>query len=734
MLRKQGLINPVIAMQLIPKEEEKVSPAELRLKKLVSGDSDLLDLLLFCYIECQEEIIQEEILKESHPEKKLVLKGILEYIQQAKALMLFNKDVLFGNCHLFADVISYAKEISKLSRNKKSPHERDDYEQLLRDFEKMRTWDRTREGLRVRTAPEQQDAAADAKQKSLPGETLGHVFERVFSYVFQKHAGFIKLLKLKHAASWKVEITGSSGKIISSHENKIFRAVFHCGNPAELAKILSIFPALLPASQQQIILQLMPYYKNQYKEVILDNNGHSLSVSADESFIYIDDQQLHGQFSHGDYASIAHAIFGARDKLYIKEYGAIGLFFRIEEYCPFIAVDAKEIGASEQKKSARKIPSSLDLLNYKPLDKNQLGALWWLALTNRDEDLFCHVSLQDFNVNVKNKAFSFSTPLMKMAETGNVEFAKHLLNGGALAFLVNDDGDTAFTLAEKNGHLKIVDSLIVDLLTDKYARLLDSMISSMVNKMKEGIYPTPDNIKKIEDFLNKNIWQYKHHYYLKVIHTKIFITHLRKAADFKNLQIAVDMTRVFKLPTIHYGYFFHYYINRFPPKEQYTVLNSLLAMFGDDKKATDTIRFFVFQYGLRHNHFLCDAMFADDHAVLMLADAHGKTISEIAKSMDEAAVSKKIEEMEAIAHEARQLIALADAKSLPSSQPPLKTPSAASMYGRGVFFAPDAKEEAENVLRVAPALPPAEVIPPLLVTEESGFEAEGAESGENLDM
>lgn len=700
-------------MQLIPeKEEKKSTPVDSRLEVLTSGDSALLDLLLFLYIECREEIILEEIAKQTEPEKeglKKVLVEILQYIRQVKALMLNGNGALFGNCHRFAAVIYYAKEISRFPHDKKNAHRRDDYEQLLSDFEWMRKWDRTRKGLSVVINP---------KQGELREERLEHVFERVFSYVFQKYSHFIKLLKLVSPATWEVEITGPGGKISIPDKNKIHRSVFYCKGPEELAKFFSTFPELLPGDQQQRIVKLMPFYKEE--RVRINVSGHSVSVSGHGSFICVNDQIFHDQLAHKDYARIAHAIFDTHSDLYIKKRKAVGLFIQVDECVPLFRADAKERGAPEQAMPVCKIPSSLQLLKHSSLDRDLFGALLWLAWFNQDSDLFSHVSSQGLNVNVVSEAHSLSTPLMKAAEMGEVKLLKQLLDKGAEAFWVNADRETAFTLAEKIGHVEIIDVLMDHVFIDMNARQLYSAIFLMVGRMKRDCYPTSRDYEKIQIFLNKNVSKYQHGYYLKVIFTKIFIDHIKQAANPEKLKVAVEMTRIFKNLDLHHGHFFYYYIKHFPLENQYAVLNSVLTAFRDNKKATDTIRFFTFQYGLRHNHLLCDAMFAEDHSVLKLADTYGRTVLELGKSTGDEAILKKLQEMEAIAREARPPSVAFDAKSLPSSQ---KIQSAAAMYSSGVFFPADAKEVEKVLPAGASSLP---------IKKEGGLDAEDWESDEEL--
>ena len=61
------------------------------------------------------------------------------------------------------------------------------------------------------------------------------------------------------------------------------------------------------------------------------------------------------------------------------------------------------------------------------------------------------------NVNAVDK--NGNTPLMEAAVEGYHQVVVHLLDKGANPGMKNMDGDTALTLAEKNGHRKVAKML-----------------------------------------------------------------------------------------------------------------------------------------------------------------------------------------------------------------------------------------------------------------------------------
>lgn len=696
----------MIAMYLKKEKEKKSLPVDPRLETLTSGDSGLIDLQFFYYIEYREKVISEQILAETDPKKILALSKILQHIRAVKSLML-EQGVLLGNCHIIAGLISCAKEISLTPRGEKNLNPRDDFEQLQHDFERIKAWDRTPKGLKSKVRPEKK--SADNKQKTIPSkETLEQVFERIFSYAFQQHTDFMDLLELDPDFSFGLEIVGPDRKIFRPNLENTFQTVFFCNSAAQLAKFLQTFPALLPTDQQIFLLRLLPFYKGDLGNVRLNSDGHSVSVSANNSLIHVNDQDINEQFDPSNYVGIAECIFRTRENLYIKKRKA-KLFIEIHRCHPFVAADAKEVSGHEkleQKIPVIKIPSSLELLMYKPINKDQLGVLLWLALINDDNNLLRHVLSQKLNANVTNVIFSFSTLLMKMAESGRIDIVEKLLAKGALTYLENENGDTAFTLAEKFGHTDIMNLLIKHLLADESAAALHRMMLGIVKKIEADEHLTHRDSESIRVFMEGYIQPHSYRYCLKVILTKILLDYLQERSNPKSLRAAIRIANFFRNAHLDYRHFVCQYIIQFPAKDQYHALITLLPAFSHHPEARNAIRFAAFQYGLLHNDLLCNAMFANDHTVLTMTNGQNKTIMNLARSAGNIPILKKLQEMTAIVQAAQQPKPGAAAKSSLSASPK----SSAAIY-KDAFFA-------EDVKKAVVALPAAPVAPPPPAKEE----------------
>lgn len=87
-------------------------------------------------------------------------------------------------------------------------------------------------------------------------------------------------------------------------------------------------------------------------------------------------------------------------------------------------------------------------------DSDEIGASsLFNAIIKRQTHMIASLLRVGININVKN--IEGVTPLMAAAKFGAEDIAKLLLEHGAKPFDVNQDGETAYDIAMKNGHYSI---------------------------------------------------------------------------------------------------------------------------------------------------------------------------------------------------------------------------------------------------------------------------------------
>ncbi len=630
------------------KLEKKVSSVDTETEILTSGDSGPLDLQLYRYIGARIKIVTERRRVETDINKQKLLEEEFFDLKRHQSLLVQKTGQLYGNCYRVSNLLRIAQQINELPRNKENPDKvRDNYTQIKRDFELIKSWDGSIEQLTTVIPTSKSSSSPPVEEKTSPHqETLEDVFERISSYVFQLNPSITQLIP-GQTKPLQLEVAGAGGKILHPDPNAIATVEFTCHDAHDLSEVLAKFSDRLLPEEYRTTLTLMPIYVDQECNLLLNTTGHRINVWMQDQHVHVKDQTVDAQFLSNEYEKIAKSIFSTRQKLYVQTRGAIGFVMQFCVYNPLKIVDEKLSDKPETKKSTLSYPSSQEILaKQAPRHDYENSSLLLLALKNGNLALADALLKQtDIDVNVLEYSGRSDTSLWMALKSNRLDIVKKLLEKGADLNKLDNKGNSIF------------DFLLSDAVTQTYFEgivnipavfnhrnqgypLLYMLIHITMDKAAAGINPSPASLAKISWLATQqekmSVSSHGKHILAKTT-TELFTDYIKQG----QLYTAVYTAHYFrKQVTFDYKKFVDLYLNTLPPEQQYQALSELASMLQHNPDAVRIIILTAFNDALfDNNDLLRDAILKDNPNIINIRNKNGHTPLDVATvEQDEAVV------------------------------------------------------------------------------------------------